>query len=82
MLSKLLSFCMFAFYFANFMCWTVAKYILVQINVQQENHESVDGNSANGFDEWKDLEYNDVISLSHPRGVRFKPVRFPASSPC
>ena len=53
---------------ANVLCWTVGKYLLVNINEEQENQETVSGNSDNEFHEWTGLEDNDVVSLTsgHP----------------
>ena len=70
MLINLASFFTFAVYLTNILCWTVSKYLLVNINEEQENHGAVRENSANEFHEWKGLEDNDNISLSSPDAPR------------
>ena len=50
----------------NFLCWTVAKYLLV--NIKQGNHEDVTGMSGDETYQWKGLENNENISLSSRAG--------------
>ena len=69
MLINLSSFCIFAVYLANILCWAVAKYLLVNINEDQENQGPVRENSATEFNDWKGLEDDDVISLSSPQSL-------------
>ena len=51
-----------AFCCINFLCWTVAKYLL--INVREENQEDITGISDDESYQWKGLENNENISLS------------------
>ena len=62
MLINLSSCCIFAVYLVNILCWTVGKYLLVNINEEQENQDTESGNSDNEFHEWTGLQDNDVIS--------------------
>ena len=59
MLTKLIG---LAFCCINFLCWTVAKYLL--INVQEENHEDPAGMLDDENYRWTDLENNETVSLS------------------
>ena len=56
----------FGFCCINLLCWTVAKYLLV--NVKEENREDFNGMSDDESDQWKVLENNAIISLSPPSG--------------
>ena len=51
-----------AFCCINFLCCTVAKYLLV--NIQEEHQETSTGISDDEYYQWKDLENNEKISLS------------------
>ena len=51
-----------AFGCTNFLCWTVAKYLL--INVQEENQEHVSGMLDDESNQWLGLENNETISLA------------------
>ena len=64
MLINLSSFWIIAVYLANVLCRTIGKYLLVNINDVQENQQTVRENSDNEFHDWKELEDNDIISLS------------------
>ena len=63
MLTKLIG---FAFCCANFLCWTVAKYLLV--NVQEENQEDPTGMLNDEPYRWTDLENNETVSFSTTEG--------------
>ena len=51
-----------AFYCINFLCWTVGKYLLINVNV--ENQEDVVGTPENEYYQWNELQDNESISLS------------------
>ena len=55
----------FGFCCINLLCWTVAKYLLV--NVKEENQEDFNGISDDEFDQGQALENNEIISLSASR---------------
>ena len=59
MLTKLIG---FAFWCLNLICWTAAKYFL--INVQEENQEDPAGMLDDEPYRWTGLENNETVSLS------------------
>ena len=65
-----------AFYGINLLCWTLGKYLLIAI--KEENQEDVVEMEDNESYQWKDLEDNDVITLSPPgpqlKGLTFEEV--------
>lgn len=51
-----------ALYGFNLLCWTLGKYLL--IGIKEETQEDVVEKEDSGSYQWKDLEDNDVITLS------------------
>ena len=54
----------FVFYCINILWWTAGKYLLFR--VEEQNHQDCAKNLDNGLNQWKELEDNEMISLSQP----------------
>ena len=53
-----------AFYGINWLCWTFGKYLI--INVNEQNQEDVVTMEDNENFQWKGLEDNEIITLTPP----------------
>ena len=65
----------------SLLCWVAGKYLL--INVNEENHEAISGESDNELHQWKGMEDDEIISLYLPFDSRTPVSRWPqVNEPC
>ena len=62
----LVNFIGFFVHFMGLLCWSVGEYLLIE--VKEEKYRDVIGESDNELHPWKDLEDDEIISLS-PAGL-------------